>query len=124
MQQYQNQNQAERRIADIKRRATLLMSLHEAPERYWDYAVEYAVELINHTAVERLQWRTPFERLQGDTLDISVFRFLFMNRSIIWMSRPNSHNLTCYLDDSLALQEQQEILSHSIFSQINNRAEI
>jgi hypothetical protein len=53
------------------------MFLHETPERYWDYAVEYAVELINHTAVKRLQWRTPFERLQGDTPDISVFRFLF-----------------------------------------------
>jgi hypothetical protein len=30
------------------------MSLHDTPERYWDYAIEYAVELINHMAVERL----------------------------------------------------------------------
>jgi hypothetical protein len=27
------------------------MSLQDAPERYWDYAVEYAVELINHWTV-------------------------------------------------------------------------
>jgi hypothetical protein len=75
--EYQNQNRAERKIGDIKRRATLLMSLHNAPERYWDYAVEYAVELINHTAIERLKWRTPFEKLHGETPDISVFRFIF-----------------------------------------------
>jgi hypothetical protein len=53
------------------------MSLHNAPERYWDYAVEYAVELVNHTSVERLNWKTPFEKLQGETPDISVFRFIF-----------------------------------------------
>ncbi len=75
--EYQNQNRAERRIGDIKRRASLLMSLHSTPERYWDYAVEYAVELINHTAIERLNWRTPFETLYGDTPDISIFRFIF-----------------------------------------------
>ncbi len=48
---YQNQNRVERRIQDIKRRTTVLMSVHGTPRKYWDYAVEYAVELINHTAV-------------------------------------------------------------------------
>lgn len=61
--EYQNQNRAERRIGDIKHRASILLSLHNSPERYWDYAVEYAVELINHTAIKRLKWRTPFERI-------------------------------------------------------------
>lgn len=85
---YQNQNRAERRIGDIKRRAMLLMSLHGSPERYWDYATEYAVELINHTAVERLQWRTPFERIYGDTPDISIFRFIFYEP--IYYLEPNA----------------------------------
>jgi hypothetical protein len=53
------------------------MSLHNAPKRYWDYAVEYAVELINHTSAERLNSKTPFEKLQGETPDILVFRFIF-----------------------------------------------
>jgi hypothetical protein len=74
---YQNQNRAECRIGEIKRWASVLMSLHDTPERYWDYAVEYAVELINHTAVERLEWRTPFEKINGETPDISVFCFIF-----------------------------------------------
>jgi hypothetical protein len=75
--EYQNQNRAERWIGDIKRRTTVLLSLHEAPERYWDYAAEYAVELINHTVIERLHWKKPIEKLQGDTPDISIFRFIF-----------------------------------------------
>jgi hypothetical protein len=74
---YQNQNRVERRIQDVKRRATVLMSMHGTPSRYWDYAIEYAVEIINHTAVRRLDWRTPYEHLFGDTPDISVFRFTF-----------------------------------------------
>ncbi len=74
---YQHQNRVERRIQDIKRRTTVLMSMHSTPSKYWDYAVEYAVELINHTAVRKLGWRTPFERIFGETPDISVFRFAF-----------------------------------------------
>jgi hypothetical protein len=57
----------------LKLRTALLMSLHDAPEHYWDYAVE----LITHMAVECLKWRTPCEKLIGDTLDIFVFRFIF-----------------------------------------------
>jgi hypothetical protein len=37
----------------------------------------HAVDLINHTAVRRLNWRTPYEILYGDTPDISVFWFIF-----------------------------------------------
>ncbi len=74
---YQHQNRVERIIQDIKHRATVLMATHSTPSRYWDYAVEYTVELINHTAVRRLTWRTPYEALHGDTPDISVFRFIF-----------------------------------------------
>jgi hypothetical protein len=74
---YQHQNKVERRIQDVKRRGSILMSTYKAPSRYWDYAVEYAVEIINHTAVCRLGWRTPYESLHGETPDISVFRFKF-----------------------------------------------
>jgi hypothetical protein len=85
---YQNQNWAERRIGDIKHRTILLMSLHNTPERYWDYATEYAAELINHTAVERLKWRTPYEMIHGDTPDVSVFRFIFYEP--IYYLEPNA----------------------------------
>lgn len=56
----------------LKLRTALLMSLHDAPEHYWDYAVEF----ITHMAVECLKWRTPYEKLIGVTLDVLVFRFI------------------------------------------------
>ncbi len=73
--EYQNQNRVERRIHDIKHCTTILMSMHSTPSKYWDYAVEYAMDLINHTAVRKLDWRTPHEILTGVTPDISVFRY-------------------------------------------------
>lgn len=42
---YQNQNRAKRRIDDIKQRASLLKTLNECPERYWDFAVWFATDL-------------------------------------------------------------------------------
>ncbi len=74
---YQNQNRVERRIQDIKRRARILMSIDSTPNRYWDHAIEYAMDLINHTVVRRLNWRTPYELIFRDTPDISVFCFIF-----------------------------------------------
>ncbi len=74
---YQHQNHTERRIQDVKRIATKLSSLYRAPGRNWDFSVEYTTELIHHTAVQCLDWRTPYKLLHGETPDISVFRFIF-----------------------------------------------
>ena len=53
------------------------MNTHGAPSKYWDFAVLHTVDLINHTAVRKLHWRTPYELLHGETPDISAFRFTF-----------------------------------------------
>ena len=53
------------------------MQVRDAPEKYWDFAVELATEYINHIATRKLGWRTPYEYHFGDTLDVSVFHFLF-----------------------------------------------
>ncbi len=53
------------------------MSIHNTPGTHWDYAVEYTVELINHSAIHKLGWCTPYKMLYGDTPDISIFRFIF-----------------------------------------------
>ena len=74
---YQHPNKVERRIQDLKRRPSLLMKEHNAPNKFWDYACEYVTELINHSATQRLAWRTPYESLHGETPDISIFRYSF-----------------------------------------------
>jgi hypothetical protein len=51
--------------------------MNDAPYKFWCYAVAYAVELSNHTAAKRIDWKTPYEMHFRDTPDISVFRFSF-----------------------------------------------
>ena len=51
---HQHQSKAERRIQDIKRRSRPLMQLNDAPEKYWDFAVESATEYLNHIATRKL----------------------------------------------------------------------
>jgi hypothetical protein len=53
------------------------MREYNAPQRFWCYSAEYAVEIINQTTARHIKWRTPYEILHGDTPDISVFRFSF-----------------------------------------------
>ena len=85
---YQHQKKAERRIQDIKKRARLLMQARDAPEKYWDFAVELATEYLNHIATRKLGWKTPYEYHYGDTPDISVFHFLFFEE--IYYLEPNA----------------------------------
>jgi len=53
------------------------MQLNDAPEKYWDFAVELATEYLNHIATRKLGWKTPHECHFGETPDLSVFHFLF-----------------------------------------------
>jgi len=73
----QNQNKVERTIQDIKRKTKLIIDMNDAPLKFWCYAVAHAVDLSNHTAAKRINWKTPYEMHFGDTPDISVFRFSF-----------------------------------------------
>ena len=49
---------------------------HEAclPDKWWEFAVEHAVHIYNRTPVERLNWRTPLERVHNGVPDISHLR--------------------------------------------------
>ena len=73
----QNQSKAERRIQDVKHKTTLLLQRARAPLSFWCYALIHVVDCMNYTAKEPLGWKTPSEVLNGDTADISPFRFTF-----------------------------------------------
>ena len=64
------------------------MQARDAPEKYWDFAVELATEYLNHIATRKLGWKTPHEYHFGDTPDISVFHFLFFEE--IYYLEPNA----------------------------------
>ena len=75
---YQHQNFAERRYSTIKPMVNKLLDRTGAPAFCWLLALLYVIFVLNHTAVQSLNWRTPIESLTGSTPDISslvLFRF-------------------------------------------------
>ena len=74
----QHQNPVERHIQDIKRYANYVLNGSGAPAESWVYVIRYVVYIMNRTASNNLNWRTPYEKLHGQTPDISImtkFRF-------------------------------------------------
>ena len=69
---YQHQNHAERRWGVIKPLVNLLLNRTGAPGFTWLLALLYVCCVLNHTAVESLNWRTPMEVMTGSTPDISA----------------------------------------------------
>ena len=73
----QNESKVERRIQDVKHKTTLVLQKAKAPLEFWCYALIFVVDCLNHIAKKPLGWRTSSEVLNGDTADISPFRFKF-----------------------------------------------
>jgi hypothetical protein len=69
---FQHQNFAERRWRDIKRLVNYVMAHKGVPNDCWLLCLEYVADIMNITAVESLNWRTPIERLTGQTPDSSI----------------------------------------------------
>ena len=67
-----DQNFAERVWRDAKRMTETTLNFSNAPAYVWLLAFEYVCFVKNHTAHERLGWRTPCEWLLGYTPDITV----------------------------------------------------
>ena len=73
----QNESKVERRIQDAKHKTTMLLQRSGAPLVFWCYALIFVIDCLNHIAKKMLNWRTSSEVLNGDTADISPFRFKF-----------------------------------------------
>ena len=61
----------------MKHKVTLVLQHSNAPVKFWSYALIFVVDCLNHIAKKTLGWRTSTEVLNGDTADISMFRFKF-----------------------------------------------
>jgi len=69
-----HQNYSERVYQDVKKYVNWVLNWSGAPPESWFYAFKYVVFIMNRTAVERLDWRTPQEALTGQTPDITILR--------------------------------------------------
>ena len=84
----QNESKVERRIQDAKHKTTLVLQRSNAPFVFWCYCLIFVVDCLNHIAKKPLGWRTSMEVLNGDTADISPFRFKFW-QPIKFMNKGN-----------------------------------
>ena len=71
-----HQNSSERVYRDVKKYVNWVLNWSGAPPapESWFYAFQYVIFIMNRTAVERLDWRTPHEALTGQTPDITILR--------------------------------------------------
>ena len=65
-----NQNRAEDSIREIKRRWKRRIMKRRVPKRVWDFAVTWEAEILSRMCRHNNDY-TGFERLTGDTVDIS-----------------------------------------------------
>jgi hypothetical protein len=61
----------EREMRNVLEKARTIMNIYDCPLRFWDFAVDTAVYLINRTPKESLGWKTPFEKVYEEKPDIS-----------------------------------------------------
>ena len=115
----QNESKVERRIQDAKHKTTLVLQRSMTPLIFWCYALIFVVDCLNHTAKKPLGWRISTEVLNGDSSDISQFRFRFW-QPIKFMDKENFpesrwkmgrefvRNVVCARDESEILVDQEE----------------
>ena len=73
-----NLNFAERVWRDVKRKTEHTLDFSDAPAFTWLLALDCVCFITNHTAQERLGWRTPTEWLLGHTPNIAaILIFIF-----------------------------------------------
>ena len=92
---YQHQNYAERGWQDMKKNVNWFMNYRNVDPSAWLLCAQWVCDVMNHTALERLDWRTPMELLQGQTPDISIM-LVFLFWDVVYVSR--------YKDDKYAGQ--------------------
>ena len=70
----QQNGRAERFMRTLMDKAEAMR--HEAclPQSWWEFAVQHATHVYNRTPLRRLEWRTPYELLNGEVPDISHLR--------------------------------------------------
>lgn len=78
---YQHQNYSERRLQAVKTITNRVLNKNGAPGNTWMFFLKYVCFIMNRVSMESLGWRTPYEKLNCVTPDISmIYRFRFWNK--------------------------------------------
>jgi hypothetical protein len=73
----QHNKPVEKAWQDLQKRGESYRVAWLVPDDRLHHMYQHLADCHNHTAINSLKWRTPIETADGDTPDISVFRFHF-----------------------------------------------
>jgi hypothetical protein len=65
------QNRCEDEIRELRKHYARIMALHQCPEAFWDFGMEYVLTLRKFLVRNASNGRSPIETVTGDTPDIS-----------------------------------------------------
>ena len=82
---FQHQNFAERGYRDIKIKTIIIMNATGANDNEWLLIMKYVIYIHNRLAFKSLGWKTPLEKLTGQTPDISII-YQMPYRTIVYYS--------------------------------------
>ena len=70
----QQNGRAERFMHTVMDKAEAMRLEACLPDSWWEFAVTHAVHVYNRTPVRRLEWKTPYELLNGEKPEVSHLR--------------------------------------------------
>jgi hypothetical protein len=109
---YQKQNPAECRFQTVKTNTNRVLNMSGAPAFCWLLCLQYVIFIMNRTALESLDWRTPHEMLTGSTPDISMItRFKFWDD--VYVKRDESQG-KCFPSESNEIKAKFVGFSESV----------
>jgi Reverse transcriptase (RNA-dependent DNA polymerase) len=67
------QNRCEGEIREVRKHYTRIMALHQCPDAFWDFAMEYVIKLRQFIVRKAANDRPPLETVTGETPDTSEY---------------------------------------------------
>ena len=65
------------------------MNWRKADPNCWSLCLQWVADVMNHTALESLNWRPPLQVLTWQTLDISIL-LIYLFWDVVYVSRHNN----------------------------------
>jgi len=94
---------------------------HEAclPDSWWDFAIEQAVHLYNHTSMAHLNYETPFYRMEGSIPDMSHLKVFGCTTYVFLPSEIRKDKLSPKSELMTYLEIEQGLKAHRFMCSSN-----
>ena len=71
---HQQNGRAERIIRTLMEKAESMRLQACLPQSYWEFALDHATHIYNRTPMKRLNWQTPYQKMNGEKPSVDHLR--------------------------------------------------